>query len=109
MKVTMKVTQLTEGTAILRSLPATTKLFRRDASWFRPNGSRNRQLAKRLPRSPKSLATKPSSSFYGTFSFFSGCFAVPLSMKALVVPHRVPTRRKLRIDCTSITKLIINQ
>ncbi len=56
--VTMNVTQLTEGTAIDRSFPATTKLFKRDASWFRPKGRRKRQFAKRLPKSPKSFPKK---------------------------------------------------
>jgi hypothetical protein len=95
MKVTMKVTQFTEGTVTLRSFPASRKPFRKDASWFNPKGTRNLQLLNRLPR-PLSIPAF-FCAFYGL---------VPLSIKALVVPQRLPTRMKESIVCTSINLIL---
>jgi len=46
MKAAMKVTQLTEGTAIWSSFWATTKLFSREANWFIRYGIKNRIFLK---------------------------------------------------------------
>ncbi len=99
-KVMIKVMQLTDGTAIDRSLPATTKLFRRDANWFNPKGSKKRQLLNKAPISESTLPTKVEGWFF--FFYYCSVCAVPDSMKALVVPQSVPTNKKLRIVYNSI-------
>lgn len=55
----MKVKQLTEGTAICSSFVATTKLFRRDASWFTRYAIRNLMFLKYPTTSDTMVDTKP--------------------------------------------------
>ena len=92
-KVMMKVMQFTNGTAMERSLAATTKLFRMPPTWFSKNGTRKRQLENMLPVSDRAPE-----------DFLESYCSVASSMKALVVPQMPPTKKYPPINLGSIFK-----